>query len=1204
MKPLRLQIVGLNSFREKQEIDFTQLCETGVFGIFGQTGSGKSTILDAITLALYGTVERAANNTQGILNHAEDVLSVKYTFTLGLGAERTTYRVERSYRRSGERTVKAAVCRLVEISAGSEKVLASKAEEVTQNIEELLGLTAEDFTRAVVLPQGKFAEFLTIKPKDRRQMLERLFALEAYGKELTAKLSERLDNTKFTLNGVEQRQQGLGDASAERVEEAEKEFNRASTAVALVGQELETRKQQFETDKEVWNLQLELDQIREREKELKTREQATLLLSERLELAERAELIRPVIEELNQAQTRLQEALTKAEGAEGKLESARRGQEDAEIKWSKAFRKKTENEPLLQRRLEQVEQAKGLVQEIQERSAKLIQLREDYKKMGKVKEGLEQEIHSVIEEKARTQSTETEFKQRLREIVIEPSRRTQVHAAAKALDAYEMIDGQTGTLQQDLSANEEGLALLQSQLGEAEKYAGRCEVLVEDLKGQLSDFQQNPPAIEESLGERAQETERFRALLANIERAEIELAEAKERIKRSEEESQGAHTEVARLEAESEVIFQSLQAAALARAEKAGIHKELEQNNLAAILRQGLIEGESCPVCGSSHHPNPVEHIDDEALARAKAELEQVEQELQALEGQRTAVSTQLAVAQAGLKGKADNLGRFALEADGKLKQVKDYRDSLNETDRTRAVAELKGKLALEESDLAATRLAWNAWKEEQEQKVRRLDALQGDLTAAVAKAAQARTQVASITGVGQEIRTRLEKLLAERTRKQKDLDAVRGDIPVPDILLLQERYAAWDRETAEIGQNLIKLERELKVLEQKREDLLQKKNGCELTLQDLMTAGREAAQAVSELQAKLEGMIGKQDAEELLESIGKELQDLQSAEKLTKEALEQAQKALVQAQQEQAVLAKERELKQEALDAAQSRLAQGLKDAQFLTVAAAQSALCDVSEREKMKAEIKAYQQELVSAQDRRSQVEEKLKGRTLAPEVWVAWPVRLKQAEQEHANAVESRGAAHTNLSRLKEQHGEWLKLEADRLALTHKYNLLKKLQAVFKGNSFVEFVAEEQLMTVALDASERLGQLTNHRYALEVDSEGGFIMRDDANGGAHRPVSSLSGGETFLTSLALALALSTQIQLRGEVPLEFFFLDEGFGTLDPSLLEVVMNTLEKLRLQNLTIGIISHVPELKNRLARRLIVTSAEPGGAGSKVKLELA
>lgn len=86
-----------------------------------------------------------------------------------------------------------------------------------------------------------------------------------------------------------------------------------------------------------------------------------------------------------------------------------------------------------------------------------------------------------------------------------------------------------------------------------------------------------------------------------------------------------------------------------------------------------------------------------------------------------------------------------------------------------------------------------------------------------------------------------------------------------------------------------------------------------------------------------------------------------------------------------------------------------------------------------------------------------------------------------------------------------------------------------------------------------------LTRQRYAIEVDSEGGFVMRDDANGGVRRPVSSLSGGETFLTSLSLALALSAQIQLRGEYPLQFFFLDEGFGTLDQDLLDTVVTALE---------------------------------------------
>ncbi|MCG3055783.1 SMC family ATPase, partial [Escherichia coli] len=129
-----------------------------------------------------------------------------------------------------------------------------------------------------------------------------------------------------------------------------------------------------------------------------------------------------------------------------------------------------------------------------------------------------------------------------------------------------------------------------------------------------------------------------------------------------------------------------------------------------------------------------------------------------------------------------------------------------------------------------------------------------------------------------------------------------------------------------------------------------------------------------------------------------------------------------------------------------------------------------------------------------------------------------------------------------------------------------------------------------------------LTRHRYAIEVDSQGGFIMRDDANGGVKRPVSTLSGGETFLTSLALALSLSAQIQLRGEYPLQFFFLDEGFGTLDGELLDTVVTALEKLQSDNLSIGVISHVQELRARLPKRLIVQPADATGMGTRVAVE--
>lgn len=92
--------------------------------------------------------------------------------------------------------------------------------------------------------------------------------------------------------------------------------------------------------------------------------------------------------------------------------------------------------------------------------------------------------------------------------------------------------------------------------------------------------------------------------------------------------------------------------------------------------------------------------------------------------------------------------------------------------------------------------------------------------------------------------------------------------------------------------------------------------------------------------------------------------------------------------------------------------------------------------------------------------------------------------------------------------------------------------------------------------------------------------------------------------MTSLSLALALSEQIQLKGQSPLEFFFLDEGFGTLDQDLLDTVIDSLERLSSRDRVIGLISHVPELKSRIVRRLIVEPPTFQGDGSRIRIEKA
>ena len=125
-----------------------------------------------------------------------------------------------------------------------------------------------------------------------------------------------------------------------------------------------------------------------------------------------------------------------------------------------------------------------------------------------------------------------------------------------------------------------------------------------------------------------------------------------------------------------------------------------------------------------------------------------------------------------------------------------------------------------------------------------------------------------------------------------------------------------------------------------------------------------------------------------------------------------------------------------------------------------------------------------------------------------------------------------------------------------------------------------------------------LTGGRYFLRYDKE--FKVGDNLDGGNLRAVKTLSGGETFLVSLSLALSLSAAICQKSLRPIEFFFLDEGFGTLDDKLVDTVMDVLGKLS-KTFAVGLISHVEELKHRIDNKLLVAGATES-SGSKVRVE--
>ena len=148
----------------------------------------------------------------------------------------------------------------------------------------------------------------------------------------------------------------------------------------------------------------------------------------------------------------------------------------------------------------------------------------------------------------------------------------------------------------------------------------------------------------------------------------------------------------------------------------------------------------------------------------------------------------------------------------------------------------------------------------------------------------------------------------------------------------------------------------------------------------------------------------------------------------------------------------------------------------------------------------------------------------------------------------------------------------------------------------------MAESRLRYIAAEASVILSSISNGSYELEINDKAEFIIRDNKNGGVPRPCDTLSGGETFIASLSLALALSSAIQLNGTAPLELFFLDEGFGNLDDELLDVVMTSLERLRSTRRSIGIITHVEAIQARVPVKLVVTPSDLSQGGSTIRME--
>ena len=259
-------------------------------------------------------------------------------------------------------------------------------------------------------------------------------------------------------------------------------------------------------------------------------------------------------------------------------------------------------------------------------------------------------------------------------------------------------------------------------------------------------------------------------------------------------------------------------------------------------------------------------------------------------------------------------------------------------------------------------------------------------------------------------------------------------------------------------------------------------------------------------------------------------------------------------------------------------------------------------SEKENLKKEVDEFNSNLTRVINILDETEKNIGGRTLSDDQWQEIKDKKENLENSITKLNIDISDTEKALVRKRENLVKIQEIDKQLIKVSKKLAVAEDIYTKLRTKDFVSFLVDKKLKNVVAMASQRLNKISNGRYQLTSDESSNFYVVDFFNEGKRRRTATLSGGETFVVSLCLALALSKQLQLKGKRPLEFFFLDEGFGSLDSKLLDKVMDSIENIRSEEkIKIGIITHLEELKLRVLKRIQVEKAIPGERGSKIKM---
>lgn len=999
MKPLFLSIEGLQSFQEKQEIDFEKIGRDGLFGIFGPTGSGKSTIIDGMTLALYGNIIRFKNNSSSeskdyfdieAINKNSQEAKVNFKFKVG----ENIYRVERNYKigkKSGKLT-KTAV--LFKNENNEEIKIAENYKEIYKEVKEnILGLTLEDFTRSVVLPQGNFSQFLKLTGTEKRDMLERIFNLEKYGDILSKKANAHKYNLENSLKSLDIELSAIG-------------FNE---------EELNKQTEKFEI------LEKETENLKKEEKELKAE-----------------------IQEMEEIRT-LEENISKFQKQKDELD------------------KNSEYIAELETKKNMAEKFIPVIEKIHKKNdyEDRINILNDEIKIDKEK--LEQAVKQLEAKKEVYKNLEE------KEIFLEKEKEKNYVPQDEFLKASE--DYKSSIEKESLIGKEENLKK------EIQNLKVQKEKLSDDIKNftdTLNDLEKEKSEIKDVSQDEILNLEKEilqkKSLYENLEKREKELEKIVFNAECLEDRIKNSNSELYELE-ETENLY-------LVKRKDYFIYE----------IEKELHEGDICPVCHGIYHKklseNCENYFNEEAFEKIQQDIRKIKSyiqidcdKLKEYNEKIIEIKNEIKILPS-IKDDIENLENQKKMLNKKLKEITDKKNIIEENIKEKTDTLNKNKIlsASAESELNS--------------KINSLNDIENRLK-----------EIPEFLFSTEELKENLENI-KKKNDIFKNTDSQLNE-------LRKEKKDIWDTKITVWTDKIKNFETQLIQKEENHKNI------------------------------KTEYLALSEEINKVL--LENKISDLKYINEIEK----------------------------------------------------------SIDKISHMKEEIEKHKNDTVYVLKMILDYKEQLKNRNFSKEKFENLAERDKIVNMCLEKNIRLLGEITKSIEifNINKKRAEEILIEKEKIE--KKLNPAKEMTELLKGRKFLDFLSAGKLQSITRIASETLQRITNGRYRINVDEKSDFSIMDNFNSAVRKP-QSLSGGETFMVSLCLALALANQIQLKGKSKLEFFFLDEGFGTLDSELLEIVFSVLENLKAEGMTVGIITHVEEIKNRVARKLMVYPAQVGISGTIVK----